>query len=86
MSFPTDPPIISAKALPELTDIGGIRCLDIDETSCMLPFLGAGPEGTPESNGYYTRADYIEIVARADELEIEVIPEIGIFLLGGTLG
>ncbi|PKF51949.1 family 20 glycosylhydrolase [Enterovibrio nigricans] len=67
---------IEIPALPELADIGSQRCHDLSETTCVLPFLGAGPDGTAESNGYYTQADYKEILEAANALNIEVIPEV----------
>ncbi|MGF1768096.1 carbohydate-binding domain-containing protein [Enterovibrio makurazakiensis] len=67
---------IEIPALPELADIGSQRCHDLSETTCVLPFLGAGPDGTTESNGYYTQADYKEILEAANALNIEVIPEV----------
>ncbi|MDI7775571.1 family 20 glycosylhydrolase [Asticcacaulis sp. EMRT-3] len=64
--------------LPELTDIGGQRCNDMAENHCLLPELGAGPTGKPNSdggvNGYLTRADYIDILRYAKARHIEVIP------------
>ncbi|MDD1784242.1 carbohydate-binding domain-containing protein [Enterovibrio sp. ZSDZ35] len=67
---------IEIPALPELADVGSQRCHDLTETSCVLPFLGAGPNGTAESNGFYTEADYREILTAANALNIEVIPEV----------
>ncbi|KLV05189.1 beta-N-acetylglucosaminidase [Photobacterium aquae] len=67
---------IEIASLPELTEIGSHRCYDPEERRCLLPFLGAGPDGTPESNGYYTAADYREILAYAKARNIEVIPEL----------
>lgn len=67
---------IEIAALPELTDIGAKRCHDPDERTCLMPFLGAGPEGTPESDGFYTAADYRDILAYAKARNITVIPEI----------
>src|SRR5690606_15933489 len=43
---------------------------------CLLPQLGAGPEGTGGVNGYLTTADYVAIVAAAAARQIEVIPSI----------
>ncbi|EOD78513.1 Beta-hexosaminidase [Grimontia indica] len=67
---------IEIPELPELADVGSKRCHDLTETTCVLPFLGAGPDGTAESNGFYTQADYQEILAAAKALSIEVIPEV----------
>ncbi|WP_394212000.1 family 20 glycosylhydrolase [Enterovibrio calviensis] len=67
---------IEIPELPELAEIGSKRCHDPKETNCLLPFLGAGPEGTAESNGFYTQDDYKEILSAAKALNIEVIPEV----------
>lgn len=69
---------IEIKDLPELTQVGANRCHDPEERNCMLPFLGAGPDGTPESNGYYSAADYREILSYADSLNIQLIPEVDV--------
>lgn len=62
--------------LPELTEIGGYRCFDLSETRCLLPQLGAGNERESSINGYYSRADYIEIVQFAHQHFIEIIPSL----------
>ncbi|PSU33673.1 family 20 glycosylhydrolase [Photobacterium lutimaris] len=67
---------IEIAELPELTEVGANRCHDLTGTQCILPFLGAGPDGTTESNGYYTAQDYKEILRYANDLNIEVIPEL----------
>lgn len=60
--------------LPELTDIGAYRCYDPTETQCLLPQLGAGPYRDAPGNGYFSVADYQEILAYAKARHIEVIP------------
>ena len=67
---------IEIPALPELAEIGSKRCHDPSETTCILPQLGAGPDGTSDVNGYLTVADYVAIVAAAAARQIEVIPSI----------
>lgn len=62
--------------LPELTEIGAHRCFDLDERRCLLTQLGTGPHVSGSGNGYYTRADFIEILQYAAARHIEVIPEI----------
>ncbi|HHD6414789.1 TPA: family 20 glycosylhydrolase, partial [Aeromonas salmonicida subsp. salmonicida] len=52
------------------------RCHDPAERTCILPFLGAGPNGTAQSDGFYSADDYREILSHAKALNIEVIPEI----------
>ncbi|BDF93443.1 family 20 glycosylhydrolase [Pseudoalteromonas sp. KAN5] len=60
--------------LPELTDVGAKRCLDLTEQQCLLPQLGAGLDSSSAVNGYYSQADYIEILKYAQAHFIEVIP------------
>ncbi|ACA85603.1 family 20 glycosylhydrolase [Shewanella woodyi] len=60
--------------LPELTDIGSKRCHDISETTCLLPQLGSGPSADTQVSGYYSKADYIEILKYASARQIQVIP------------
>lgn len=67
---------IEVADLPELTDVGSNRCHDLVGDQCIMPFLGAGNEGTTESNGFYTADDYREILRHAKRLNIEIIPEI----------
>ncbi|MCR5871195.1 MULTISPECIES: family 20 glycosylhydrolase [unclassified Sphingomonas] len=67
---------IEIPALPELAQIGSVRCHDLEEKRCLLPQLGAGPYGQPGVNGYLTTADYVAIVRAAAARGIEVIPSI----------
>jgi len=67
---------IQINALPELTGIGSKRCHDPQENRCLLPQLGAGPDGAGPANGYLSQADYIEIVRAATARGIEVIPSL----------
>jgi hexosaminidase len=67
---------IEIKALPELTEVGSKRCHDPSEQTCLLPQLGAGPEGKGPVNGYLTQADYVEVVKAAAARGIEVIPSL----------
>ncbi|MBT1443500.1 carbohydate-binding domain-containing protein [Shewanella sp. JM162201] len=60
--------------LPELTDIGSKRCHDLDENTCLLPQLGSGPDADATVNGFYSKADYIEILKYAAARHIQVIP------------
>jgi hexosaminidase len=62
--------------LPELTDVGGARCFDLSEQSCLLTQLGTGPHTSGSGNGFYTSADFVEILKFAKARHIEVIPEI----------
>ncbi|WKL56949.1 family 20 glycosylhydrolase [Asticcacaulis sp. ZE23SCel15] len=65
---------VEIKALPELATVGGTRCHDPNEDVCLLPQLGAGPDADTPVNGYYSQADYIEILNHAKARHIEVIP------------
>ncbi|WP_087016834.1 family 20 glycosylhydrolase [Thaumasiovibrio subtropicus] len=67
---------IEVESLPELTEVGAKRCHDPDERRCMLPFLGAGPDGNNEGSGFYTAQEYRDLLAYANALNIEVIPEL----------
>ncbi|MCL1141876.1 family 20 glycosylhydrolase [Shewanella gaetbuli] len=60
--------------LPELTDVGSKRCHDFSETRCILPQLGSGPNSDTPVNGFYSMADYVELVQYADARQIQVIP------------
>ncbi|MGY4877924.1 beta-N-acetylhexosaminidase [Vreelandella aquamarina] len=62
--------------LVELTKVGSQRCHDLDETNCLLPQLGSGPETDTSGSGFYTREDYIDIVRYAEARHIQVVPEI----------
>jgi hexosaminidase len=65
---------LDVSALPELAQVGGFRCHDPSEARCLLPQLGAGPEGKGPVNGYLSQADYVEILRAAKARQIEVIP------------
>jgi hexosaminidase len=67
---------VEIPGLPELTDVGGRRCHDLEEQRCLLPQLGSGPFDDNSGSGYYSTEDYVELVRHADALFIEVIPEI----------
>lgn len=67
---------IAIPALPELTEVGARRCHDPAEDRCLLPQLGAGPDGTGPVNGYLSGADYVGLVRHAAARGIEVIPSI----------
>ena len=62
--------------LPELTQIGSKRCLQTNnqENTCLAPQLGAGLNTNSAVNGFYTIADYQEILHAASANHIQVIP------------
>ncbi|MFY0689379.1 MAG: carbohydate-binding domain-containing protein [Cyclobacteriaceae bacterium] len=64
-------------ALPELTEIGAKRGHTADEKGNIQPSYGSGGLGTNTmGTGFYSRADYIEILQYAAQRHINVIPEI----------
>ncbi|MGR5061815.1 beta-N-acetylhexosaminidase [Photobacterium sp. DNB22_13_2] len=67
---------IEIPGLPELTEVGGQRCHDLSETTCLLPQLGSGPENDNFGSGFYSKQDYLDILTYAKARGIEVIPEI----------
>ncbi|WON76085.1 family 20 glycosylhydrolase [Serratia sp. UGAL515B_01] len=64
---------IEIPGISELTEVGGQRCHDLSETSCLLPQYGSGPE---PHGGFFSRQEYIDIIKYAQARQIEVIPEI----------
>lgn len=63
--------------LPELTDVGAARGYPFAGNERLQPAYGSGPsEQNRFGTGYYTRADFIEILKFATERHIAVIPEI----------
>ncbi|WP_125780575.1 family 20 glycosylhydrolase [Pseudoalteromonas rubra] len=67
---------LAIAGLPELTKIGGLRCLDLSETRCVLPQLGAGTGTGLPRNGHYSQQDYSDILRFAKAHHIEVIPSL----------
>jgi hexosaminidase len=68
---------IEIAGLPELTSIGAVRGHSDRPGVYLQPAYGSGPNRTDKSgSGFYTRADYIEILRYAAARHIDVIPEI----------
>ncbi len=69
---------IEIPELPELTEISSGRAHTSNHDSVLHPTYGAGPFREPATfgTGFYTRADFIEIIKHAHQLHIDVIPEI----------
>lgn len=67
---------LAIRALPELTELGAHRCLDLSETSCLLPQLGAGINTNNLPNGALSQQDYLEILAHAKAHQVQVIPSL----------
>ncbi|MCB9080631.1 MAG: carbohydate-binding domain-containing protein [Lewinellaceae bacterium] len=67
--------------LPELTQVGGYRGHTLDESNRLRPAYGSGPFADPArspGSGFYTRAEFIDILRYARERHIKVIPEIDV--------
>jgi hexosaminidase len=63
--------------LPELTSIGAVRGHSAKPGVRLQPAYGSGPDPKdPSGSGYFSRADYIEILRYAQDRHIEVIPEV----------
>jgi len=63
--------------LPELTTIGSVRGHAAKPGVRLQPAYGSGPDPRNASgSGYYTRADYKEVLRYAAARHIDVIPEI----------
>ncbi|MEI9983671.1 MAG: family 20 glycosylhydrolase [Aliidongia sp.] len=64
-------------SLPELTGLGSRRGFTQDETDCLIPSFGSGADQRGhQGSGFYSRADFIEILHYARARHIEIIPEI----------
>ena len=68
--------------LPELTEVGGKRQFVLDaegrvsERFSLMPQLGSGPNTNNQGSGFFTRAQFIDLLEYANDRHIEVIPEI----------
>jgi hexosaminidase len=63
--------------LPELTEVGARRGHTLDSSSFLPPSYGSGPDvDKPYGSGFFTKADYLEILKYAAARHIEVMPEI----------
>jgi hexosaminidase len=68
---------IEIPTLPELTEIGSRRGHTLDSRQFLPASFGDGPDPDHSfGTGFYTKADFIEILTYAKERHIEVIPEI----------
>jgi hexosaminidase len=64
-------------SLPELTAIGSERGHTLDSKLFLPPSHGSGPDtGKVAGSGFYSRADFIEILQYANDRHIMVLPEI----------
>lgn len=70
---------VEIPGLPELTEVGGRRGHTVDELDMLQPSYGSGPDvNNATGTGWYTKADYIEILRYAKARHIKVIPEMEI--------
>src|SRR5204862_404744 len=68
---------VEIAGLPELTTVGARRGHTLDSNRFLQPAFGSGPQvDRPWGSGFYSHADYVEIVRYAAARHIEVIPEI----------
>ncbi len=63
-------------SLPELTELSSKRCFDVNDEKCLISQLGAGVNNASEVNGFYSVADYQEILKAASARHIQVIPSL----------
>jgi len=63
--------------LPELTEVGAKRGHTLDDSEHLMPSYGSGPRvANATGSGFYSRADYIELLEYATVRHIRIIPEI----------
>ncbi|OOQ57518.1 beta-N-acetylhexosaminidase [Mucilaginibacter pedocola] len=68
---------IELPSLPELTAVGSKRGHTLDSKNYLPASHGSGPDfSNTAGTGYYTKADYIEILKYANERHVMVLPEI----------
>jgi len=68
---------IEIPSLPELTSVGARRGQTPDSRNFLPASFAGGPDPDHSfGSGYYTRADFIEILRYANRRHIQVIPEI----------
>jgi len=68
---------VEIAGLPELTRIGARRGHTLDSKQFLPPAWGSGGQADQSwGSGFFSRADYVEIVRYAAARHIEVIPEI----------
>jgi hexosaminidase len=68
---------VEIAGLPELTAVGARRGHTLDSGRFLQPAYGSGPQvDRPWGSGFFSHADYVEIVRYAAARHIEVVPEI----------
>jgi hexosaminidase len=72
---------IEIEELPELTEVGSRRGHTLDDAEYLQPAYGSGPfagDRNSHGNGYFTRAQYKELIRYARDRHIRVVPEINV--------
>ncbi|AFD06034.1 N-acetyl-beta-hexosaminidase [Solitalea canadensis DSM 3403] len=68
---------VEIPTLPELTEVGSNRGQTTNDKKNLVPSYGSGAQtGLLTGSGYYSKADFIEILKYATARHITVIPEI----------
>src|SRR5262249_33395425 len=68
---------LPSPSLPELNSVGSRRGHTLDSSAFLPPHYGSGPEvDKPYGSGFYSRADYADILKYAAARHVEVIPEV----------
>ena len=68
---------IEIKQIPELTQYGAKRGHQYNQDKSLPPAYGSGPDvNDRHGSGYFTQADFIEILQYAAKNHIDIIPEI----------
>lgn len=70
---------LAIDGLPELTEVGSRRGHTAGDEANIVPSFGSGPDpaaAASHGNGFFTRADFLEILKFATARHVEVIPEI----------
>ena len=68
---------LAIDSLPELTGVGGHRGHTLDSKHFLPPSHGSGPDTSQmPGSGFYSKADFIEILRYANDRHIIVLPEI----------
>lgn len=63
--------------LPELTTVGARRGHTLDDHDFLRPCYGSGPDTDSKTgSGFYTRAEFIDLLRYANDRHIRVVPEI----------
>jgi hexosaminidase len=72
---------VEIEELPELTQVGAFRGHTTDDAEHLQPSYGSGPFPDPTigyGSGFYSRAEYIDLIRYAGERHIEIIPEVNV--------